>query len=196
MTSDTVQAPVRNPVHRASPLTVGTIVFLASECMFFSALFAVYFTVRALHGDPWPPSGETLHWERALLFTSLLVISSGTMQLAVRAIQAGNVRRFRQWVGVTVTLGVAFLFHQFAIEWQDVPFTVTSDVFGSLFFFMTGFHGAHVTGGLLAMSVLLGRSGAARFGHDDTPSVEVVSYYWHFVDVVWLLMFAILFFVH
>lgn len=188
-------ASSRHPVHRASSLTVGTIIFLASECMFFSALFAIYFTLRALHVGPWPPIGSELEWHRALVFTVLLVASSATMQLGVRALARGNIQLFRKWVVVTVVLGVAFLFHQFAIEWRDVPFTPQSDVFGSLFFYMTGFHGAHVSGGLIAMAVLLGRSGAARFSSADLPSVEVVSYYWHFVDVVWVIMFSVLFFV-
>lgn len=193
--TSTVDAPKqREPIHRASPLTVGTIVFLASECMFFSGLFAVYFTLRALHVGEWPPPGDHLEWQQALVFTILLVLSSATMQIAVRAIAVGDVRRFRKWVGLTMVLGIAFLFNQFALEWPHVPFTATSDAFGSLFFTMTGFHGAHVTGGILAMAVLLARSGASRFGSRDLPSVEVVSYYWHFVDVVWVLMFGVLFF--
>lgn len=185
----------RSAVHRSSPLTVGTIVFLASECMFFSALFAIYFTLRSLHVGPWPPEGDELHWHRALIFTLLLVSSSATMQMAVRAIAAGRKIAFRRWIWLTVALGVAFLFNQFALEWREVPFTPASDAFGSLFFMMTGFHGAHVSGGLFAMAVLLGRSGAKRFGSRDLPSVEVVSYYWHFVDVVWVIMFSVLFFV-
>jgi cytochrome c oxidase subunit 3 len=184
----------RPPIHRASPLTVGTIVFLASECMFFSGLFAVYFTLRSLHDGPWPPAGDHLEWQVSLAFTILLVASSGTMQMAVRAIARNNKKAFRYWVAATMVLGVLFLFNQWALEWPHVPFSATSDAFGSLFFTMTGFHGAHVTGGILAMAVILARSGASRFGSEDLPSVEVVSYYWHFVDVVWVLMFGVLFF--
>lgn len=193
-TSPTTTAVPRQPIHRASPLTVGTIVFLASECMFFSGLFAVYFTLRALHTGPWPPEGDELEWQRALVFTLLLVASSGTMQMAVRAIAANRKKAFRWWVGATMTLGVLFLFNQWGLEWPEVPFSASSDAFGSLFFTMTGFHGAHVSGGILAMAVILARSGASRFGSEDLPAVEVVSYYWHFVDVVWVLMFGVLFF--
>jgi cytochrome c oxidase subunit 3 len=162
--------------------------------MFFSGLFAVYFTLRELHVGPWPPEGDELEWHRALVFTALLVLSSGTMQMAVRAIARNDKKHFRLWVAATMVLGIAFLFNQWALEWPEVPFSVSSDAFGSLFFTMTGFHGAHVTGGILAMSVILARSGASRFGSEDLPSVEVVSYYWHFVDVVWVLMFGVLFF--
>lgn len=194
--SSTTVAPPRPPIHRASPLTVGTIVFLASECMFFSALFAVYFTLRALHVGVWPPEGDELEWWwRSITFTALLVCSSGTMQMAVRAIAANNKKSFRLWIAATMVLGIAFLSNQFGLEWPEVPFSPSSDAFGSLFFTMTGFHGAHVTGGILAMAVLLARSGATRFGSEDLPAVEVVSYYWHFVDIVWVIMFGVLFFV-
>lgn len=181
-------------VHRASPLTVGTIVFLASECMFFSGLFASYFTLREISTGPWPPPDVHLPVVRAGIFTTLLVFSSVTMQLAVRAIARGNKDAFRRWVIATAILGIAFIGNQ-AVEWMEAPFSASSHAFGSLFFTMTGFHGAHVTGGIIAMAVLLGRAGMSRFGKADLPSVEVVSYYWHFVDVVWVIMFSILFFI-
>ena len=194
--STPIARPVpRPPVHRASPLTVGTIVFLASECMFFSALFAIYFTLRAINVGPWPPEGVDLPIPRALIFTLLLVASSGTMQMAVRAIARNHKKNFRRWMVASAILGIAFLTNQLGFEWREATFTPSSHAFGSLFFTMTGFHAAHVTGGILAMAVMLGRSGATRFGARDLPSVEVVSYYWHFVDVVWVIMFSVIFFV-
>ena len=162
--------------------------------MFFSGLFATYFTLRAINLGPWPPDGAELEWQRALVFTALLVSSSGTMQMGVRAVARGDKPAFRRWTILTAVLGLAFLGNQ-AVEWTTAPFSASSHAFGSLFFTMTGFHGAHVTGGILAMAVLLGRSGAKRFGTASLPTVEVVSYYWHFVDVVWVIMFSILFFV-
>lgn len=168
--------------------------FLASECMFFSGLFATYFTLREITPGEWPPHDVHLPVVRAAIFTTLLVLSSGTMQMAVRAIAREDKVAFRRWVIATAVLGLAFLTNQ-AFEWSEAEFSVSSHPFGSLFFTMTGFHGAHVSGGIIAMAVLLGRSGARRFsGHRDLPSVEVVSYYWHFVDVVWVIMFAVLFF--
>jgi len=170
--------------------------------MFFGALFATYFTMRAITAGPWPPEGaEIPEIARALTFTVLLVASSGTMQMAVRAIARDNKVAFKRWVVFTVILGAAFVINQ-GLEWQSLAanenghgFTAASHAYGSAFFTLTGFHGAHVTGGLLAMAVLLGRAGSTRFGEKDLPAVEVVSYYWHFVDVVWVVMFAILFFV-
>lgn len=185
----------RAAVHRASPLTVGTIIFLASECMFFSGLFATYFTLKAISSTPWPPGDVHFEIPRALVFTGLLVSSSFTMQMAVRAIAAGNKTSFQRWVVLTAILGTSFIANQLGYEWRETDFTYSSHAFGSLFFTMTGFHAFHVTCGILAMAVLLGRSGVKRFGRDDLPAVEVVSYYWHFVDVVWVIMFTVLFFV-
>ena len=166
--------------------------WLASELMFFSGLFAAYFTLRAASRDPWPPEGVHLEVELAAAFTGLLVLSSGTMQLAVRALERDDRAAFRRWIVVTVLLAVAFLANQ-GREWTEATFDLGDHAFGSSFFVMTGFHGLHVTGGVVAMFLLLGRAASPRFGKADVPAAEVVSYYWHFVDVVWILMFATLF---
>src|SRR5437588_783426 len=96
-----------------------------------------------------------------------------------------DVARLRRWVLVTFLFGGAFVANQ-AREWATLDFHVDSHAFGSAFYLMTGFHGLHVIGGLAAMLVLLLRAGDKRFGAADAPVVEVVSYYWHFVDVVWI----------
>jgi len=142
------------------------VVWLASELMFFSGLFAAYFTLRAASTGPWPPVGVDLSVLVSGLFTLVLVVSSGTMQLAV----ANQAR-----------------------EWATLDFRIDSHAFGSAFYLMTGFHGLHVIGGLAAMLVLLLRANDRRFDAGETPSVEVVSYYWHFVDVVWVGLWATLF---
>ena len=183
---------IDRPLDRPSVLTVGTVVWLASELMFFSGLFAAYFTLRAAATDAWPPAGVELDVPVSGLFTLLLVLSSGTMQLAVRAIEHGRVARFRHWMLVTLLLGGVFVANQ-AREWATLDFHVDSHAFGSAFYLMTGFHGLHVIGGLAAMLVLLLRASDRRFDAGQTPSVEVVSYYWHFVDVVWIGLWATLF---
>ncbi|MCA1691119.1 MAG: heme-copper oxidase subunit III [Acidimicrobiales bacterium] len=192
-------------VARRPPLlAVGTIVWLASELMFFSGLFAAYFTLRATARGPWPPEGVELEATVAGVFTLILLASSGTIQLAVRAITAGDRRRFCRWLLVTMALAIVFLVNQ-GREWSAAEFAIDSHSFGSAFFVMTGFHGLHVAGGVAAMAVLLGRaatpgperpserSGRSKFGADDAPAVEVVSFYWHFVDVVWVGLYATLF---
>jgi cytochrome c oxidase subunit 3 len=173
-------------------LNVGTVVWLSSELMFFSGLFAAYFTLRAAATGPWPPPGVHLEVPVSAAFTAVLVGSSVTMQLAVRAVARGDVPVFRRWVLVTLVLGGLFVANQ-AREWATLDFQVDTHAFGSAFYLMTGFHGLHVIGGLAAMLVLLLRAGHRGFGVGDTPAVEVVSYYWHFVDVVWVALWATLF---
>jgi cytochrome c oxidase subunit III len=184
--------PIDRSLDRPSALTVGTVVWLASELMFFSGLFAAYFTLRAAATGPWPPSGVDLNVPVSGLFTLVLVLSSGTMQLAVRAIEHGRVAVFRRWVLATLLLGGMFVANQ-AREWATLNFHVDSHAYGSAFYLMTGFHGLHVIGGLVAMLVLLLRASNPRFDAGEAPSVEVVSYYWHFVDVVWIGLWATLF---
>ena len=175
-------------------LAVGTIVWLASELMFFSGLFAAYFTLRASHHGPWSPEGTDLNARVAGLFTLVLMASSGTIQLAIRALTQGDRRRFQGWVLVTMALALVFLANQ-GREWVDANFSASSHSFGSAFYVMTGFHGLHVLGGVVAMAFLVGRAMAPRFGagENDVAAAEVVSYYWHFVDVVWIGLFVTLF---
>jgi len=181
------------PAHDRTPvLTVGTVVWLASELMFFSGLFAAYFTLRATAEGDWPPSDVELEVLTSGLFTLGLVLSSGTMQLAVRAIARGRLPAFRGWLAATLVLAAAFIANQ-AHEWSSLEFHADTHAYGSAFYVMTGFHGIHVIGGMLAMVLLLGRAGSRRFGAADLPAVEMVSYYWHFVDVVWIGLWATLF---
>jgi len=186
-------ASVEHPIGPRPPiLAVGTVVWLASELMFFSGLFAAYFTLRATAKGPWPPEGVELNARVAGLFTLALVASSGTVQLAVRALVKGDRARFRRWLIVTMVLAMVFLGNQ-AREWATATFKTSSNTFGSAFYVMTGFHGLHVLGGVVAMLVLVARASSPRFGAADAPAAEVVSYYWHFVDVVWIALYATLF---
>jgi cytochrome c oxidase subunit 3 len=181
------------PTHDRTPvLTVGTVVWLASELMFFSGLFAAYFTLRATAEGDWPPSDVELEVVTSGLFTLGLVLSSGTMQLAVRAIARNRLPAFRGWLVATLVLAAAFIANQ-AHEWSSLEFHADTHSYGSAFYVMTGFHGIHVIGGMLAMLLLLGRAGSRRFGAGELPAVEMVSYYWHFVDVVWIGLWATLF---
>jgi cytochrome c oxidase subunit 3 len=184
-------APAGTTSRREALLTVGTIVWLSSELMFFSGLFAAYFTLRAATAV-WPPKGVNLDTTSATLATIVLVISSGTMQLAVKAIDRDDRRVFLRWLGVTFVLGTLFILSQVR-DWGRLGFGVGSHAYGSAFYLMTGFHGLHVIGGLLAMVIMAGRATSPRFGVEDRPSVEVLSYYWHFVDVVWIALWATIF---
>jgi cytochrome c oxidase subunit 3 len=198
-TSAARRAPAHSS-HRPNTVSVGTIVWLSSELMFFAALFAMYFTIRSVNvsqGNPWPP----VHLDRpyAAVNTLILVLSSVTCQIGVFAAEKGNVKSLRFWFLVTLIMGAVFDAGQ-GYEYTNLilhdglTFSAHSPVMGayaSVFYLTTGFHGLHVFGGLVAFVFMLGRTYAAkRFTHEQAVSAIVVSYYWHFVDVVWIGLFA------
>ncbi len=166
-------------------------VWLASELMFFGGLFASYFTIRA-ETPEWPPAGVELEVWRDGIFTVILVASSFTMQFAARHLEKNDRRLARRWIIATLVLGFVFLGNQI-VEWYELPFTGTTHAYGSLFFSMTGFHGFHVLLGLVAMVGLLGRIAGPGPDPGDGHAAEVITFYWHFVDVVWIALFAIIF---
>jgi cytochrome c oxidase subunit 3 len=174
-------------------VSVGTIVWLASELMFFAGLFAMYFTARARATDGWPPAPTHLDVPYALVFTLILVASSVTCQFGVFAAESGNVYGLRRWFTITFVMGLAFVLGQ-ANEYRMLvtheETTISSSTFGSVFFLTTGFHALHVIGGLVAFIFVLLRSTMGRFTPAQATAAIVVSYYWHFVDVVWVGLFA------
>ena len=172
-------------------LVVGIVLFLGSELMFFASLFGTYFTLRASNGPSWVPAEIKVNAYRTI-FTSILVASSGTMQMAVRSAKRRNVPAMRRWIWLSLAMGGAFLGGQ-AHEWAELPFRVSSDSYGSTFYAMTGFHGLHVLAGLIVMLVIVGRAAAGAYDRGEHASVEVGGYYWHFVDVVWIGLFTTLF---
>ncbi|RCV54141.1 cytochrome B [Marinitenerispora sediminis] len=182
-------------------MSVGTIVWLANELMFFAALFAMYYTIRSVtKGDPslgeWPSVHLNVPW--ALGITVILVASSFTAQAGVIAAERGDVRKLRKWFFISFFMGLIFVLGQ-AYEYYELivheGLTLQSDAYGSMFYLTTGFHGLHVIGGLIAFLIMLGRTYAAkRFTHQQATSAIVVSYYWHFVDVVWIALFATIYF--
>jgi len=185
-------SPLQGPA--LSPLAVGVVVWLASELMFFAGLFAAYFTLRSINAPDWPPEGVELETLRTGLATVVLVASSFTMHLAVHAVRHpadGGSRRAITWLGVTALLGALFLSNQ-VVEYAQASFQIDDHSYGSVFYLMTGFHGLHVLGGLLFMGAVAWAVRGGPQGSDvpALPTVEVCSYYWHFVDVVWVAMFA------
>ena len=171
---------------------LGMVLFIASEVMFFGGLFGAYFTIRSA-ATQWPPEG-TPHLEAwyAAILTTILVSSSVTMQLGVWAIRKNDQRRLLLWLAVTLVLGLAFLAGQ-ANEYRmliEEGMTLSSGVFGSTFFTLTGFHGAHVAGGACFILIVLLRARSGQFTARYHDTVEMASYYWHFVDVVWLGLFS------
>ncbi|WP_055485541.1 heme-copper oxidase subunit III [Streptomyces sp. WMMB 322] len=182
-------------VNRPNLTSVGTIIWLSSELMFFAALFAMYFTLRSVTGaDFWKEHADSLNVPFSAVNTTILVLSSLTCQLGVFAAERGDVKKLRGWFIITFVMGAVFIGGQ-VFEYTELVekdgITLSSDPYGSVFYLTTGFHGLHVTGGLIAFLLLLGRTYAAkRFTHQQATAAIVVSYYWHFVDVVWIGLFA------
>jgi cytochrome c oxidase subunit 3 len=194
---------MRPALERPTRVAVGTIVWLSSELMFFAALFAIYYTLRATTPDLWDERTLLLELPLASINTTILVLSSVTCQLGVWAAERGQVGRMgglfqvskwglREWFVVTYIMGAVFVagqVYEYAVLWSE-GLTLSSDPYGSIFYMATGIHGMHVTGGLIAFLFVLGRTYMARrFTHEQATSAIVVSYYWHFVDVVWIGLF-------
>ncbi|WP_344529233.1 heme-copper oxidase subunit III [Streptomyces albiaxialis] len=181
-------------VNRPNLTSVGTIIWLSSELMFFAALFAMYFTLRSVTGaEYWKEHADVLNLPFSATNTTILVLSSLTCQLGVFAAERGDVKKLRAWFIVTFVMGAIFIGGQ-VFEYTELVkegTSLSSGPYGSVFYLTTGFHGMHVTGGLIAFLFVLGRTYAAkRFTHHQATAAIVVSYYWHFVDVVWIGLFA------
>lgn len=191
---------------------LGMLLFITSEVMFFAGLFAAYFSIRANFIDAdgvkrWPPAefADTLDPFRLfthagdlnliLPATVILVISSFTCQLGVWAIRRNDRRGFTRNIAATLVLGIVFLLLQ-AYDYGvliNEGMTLGSGTFGTTYFTLTGFHGAHVFGGVIMLSVVMYRGMAGQFSARHHDAVEATSLYWHFVDVVWILLFSILY---
>ena len=181
-------------LNRPNLVSVGTIVWLSSELMFFAGLFAIYFTARAQNPPDatWPPEPTHLNVPYALVVTIILVASSFTCQFGVFAAERGDVFGLRRWYLLTLVMGTVFVLGQ-AYEYYELVHegtTLASSAYGTVFFLTTGFHGLHVIGGLVAFVFVLIRSAMGRFTPAQATSAIVVSYYWHFVDVVWVGLFV------
>lgn len=208
---------------RPDMVAVGTIVWLASELMFFSALFAAYFSLRNVTtASPDANLNQMWHWGSehfmndwfgvhapwfSIVNTTVLVLSSFTCQAGVFAAEKGRVGRtgsllnvgqwgLREWYTLTFLMGAFFLGGQ-AFEYANLAsegFIPATNSYTSAFFVATGFHGLHVLGGLVAFLLMLGRTYLARtFTHEQAVHAIVTSYYWHFVDVVWIVLFAVIY---
>ena len=170
-----------------NPLPVGVIVWLSSELMFFAGLFAAYFTLRSAN-DVWPTPQAELDEVRAAIFTLVLIVSSLTMHRSVVAAEHGDRDGALRWLAATFVLGLAFVLNQLA-EYLTLGFGIDTDAYGSIFWLLTGFHWLHVVAGLVLMLAL------ARIAWPGTRAPlgvhhQVVGYYWHFVDVVWVGVFV------
>ena len=182
-----MEAGVRGRQREAEPLLFGTILFLASETLFFGGLFAAYFTLRA-QTSPWPPVGDNLDIIPPLIGTALLLTSSFTLEMGIFAARRGALSRLKVWTLATMSLGILFLGAEL-YDWMHLDFGISTDAYGTMYFALTGFHLLHVVAGLLLMTVLLGRLGQGAYRDGKVAAPEAISYYWHFVDAVWVFLF-------
>ncbi len=184
------------PANRPNLVSIGTIVWLSSELMFFAALFAMYFTLRAVNPELWAAETELLNIPCASINPTILDLSSVTCQLGVVAAERGDVKGLRRWFIITFLMGSVFIGGQ-VWEYAELVhegLTLSSSAYGSAFYLTTGFHGLHVTGGLIAFLFVLATTYVAkRFTHDQATRAIVTSYYWHFVDVVWIALFFMIY---
>lgn len=185
---------------RAAGLThtgLATAIFLASEAQFFLALILAFFFLRVEADPARLTGGDLLDTGRAGVFTILLVLSSGTYVLAERAHRRGNRRGLRLWLAATLLLGLLFLANQ-ALEYRGLwgdGITFESNLFGTQFYTLTGLHFLHVSAGAVMLAILLG---FALFGQEHEPgngAMQPIGYYWHFVDVVWVILFTVVYLV-
>jgi cytochrome c oxidase subunit 3 len=182
---------MRSVAVRAHPLVFGTVVFLASESMLFAALLAAYYYLRGMT-VPWPPAGAELNVAAMAIGTLLLGAGSVTMTIAQIAATRGERRVARAMLVATIALAVAFL----ALEWDDwsnANFAIGDSAYGTIYYVLTGTHFAHVLAGAILLAAVAIFLRLPAFTRDHFAAVEAVAYYWHFVFVVWLALFATIF---
>ena len=189
MTSTTTQAELE--LHPKHNLT-GFIIFLCSESVIFLAFFSGYALLKTSALDWLPPGVEGLEWKMPLVNTVVLVSSSGTIALAEHFKAKENMALFRGFWLLSMAMGAYFLFGQ-AIEWGGLKFGFTSGTFGGTFYLLTGFHGLHVATGILLMGLMLVKSFIPGNYAGGEQGVQATSLFWHFVDVIWIILFLLIY---
>jgi len=184
--------PAESPLTPESWGKLGMWVFLAADAMSFGGLLAAYGALR--YGDPtWPRPSSILGIQLTALMTFLLVCSSVTMVEALAGIRHGNQGKLRRFLFLTILGGVIFLTLQ-AFEWNKLIFhegqSIRKNLFGATFFILTGFHGMHVFSGVVYLSVILTRGLLGKYSAERNSEVEIAALYWHFVDLIWILVFT------
>jgi cytochrome c oxidase subunit 3 len=184
--------PAYHESARIDQTVLGILLFILSEIMLFASFFAAYFFIRVVTGpETWPPPGVELPVLIAGINTVVLISSSFTVHYALEAIRKGNHNGLKLGLVLTWLLGATFLFIQIN-EYIHIGFTPRDGAFGSIFFSLTGLHGAHVFIGLLLLTFATLRAFRGHFGpaQKDHLGVEVPGIYWHFVDIMWIIVFA------
>jgi cytochrome c oxidase subunit 3 len=181
------------PIHyssRISPPIVGIFLFIGSEIMLFGSFFTVYFFDRVVnHTHPWPPTPFERPVFVAAVNTLILVTSSFTMHWATQSVKKGNRAGLQAGMVLTFLLGLTFLLTQ-VIEYHRIGFNTSDESFAATFFGLTGLHGCHVAIGLTILLAITIRSFRGHFSPEHHHGVEIGGIYWHFVDVMWIIVYV------
>ena len=183
--------PPANRSSRLDPSLLGMFLFIASEAMLFGAFFTAYFFVRVVNpdADPWPLPPYELPKFVAGVNTAILLTSSFTMHWALQSIKRDNRAGLKAGLVLTFVMGLSFLLTQM-IEYAHVGFNPSDGAFGTIFFGLTGLHGAHVFVGLTLLAMVVVRSFRGHYSPEEHRGVEVPGIYWHFVDVMWVVVYS------
>jgi cytochrome c oxidase subunit 3 len=181
--------PAANQSSRVEPQFLGMLLFIISEIMLFGAFFTAYFFIRVVAGDDWPAKGEELPVAIAGVNTAILLSSSFTMHWALEGARTGNRRAMRIGLLTTLLLGTTFLCVQIN-EYFHVGFAISENAQSSIFYGLTGLHGAHVFVGLTLLSFATIRAFRGHFTEKEHRGVEIPGIYWHFVDVMWIIVYS------
>jgi cytochrome c oxidase subunit III len=180
--------PPANRSSRVDPQMLGMLLFIISEIMVFGAFFTAYFFIRVVNGDQWPAEGTELPKLVAGINTAILVSSSFTLHWAESCIKSDNRRGLQVGIFTTFMLGLTFLFIQIN-EYVHIGFAPQDHAQGTIFYGLTGLHGAHVFIGLTLLAMVTIRAFRGHFSATSHRGVEVPGIYWHFVDVMWLVVY-------
>jgi cytochrome c oxidase subunit 3 len=181
--------PPANRSSRVDSSLLGMYLFIISEIMVFGAFFTAYFFIRVVGGAEWPAAGTELPKLIAGVNTAILLSSSGTMHFALEAAKAGNRNGLKLGILTTFLLGATFLFIQIN-EYVHIGFSPSDSAQASVFYGLTGLHGAHVTVGLTLLAFTTIRAFKGHFTPEDHRGVEIPGIYWHFVDVMWVVVYT------
>jgi cytochrome c oxidase subunit 3 len=181
--------PLAHQSSRVEAGMLGMFLFIASEIMLFGSFFTAYFFVRVVNGTPWPTPPFHLPVFVALVNTCILVTSSFTIHWATQSIKRGNRAGLQAGLVLTFLMGLTFLLTQM-IEYARVGFATHDGAFGTVFYCLTGLHGAHVFVGLSILFFMTMRAFRGHFSAEAHHGVEIGGIYWHFVDVMWIVVYA------
>ncbi len=173
---------------RVEPQLLGMLLFIVSEVMIFGAFFTMYFFIRVARGDPWPAPGQEIPTLPVLINTLVLLSSSVTLHWAQTSIKNDNRLGLKAGILSTFLLGITFLFLQ-VNEYIHLGYAPHDSAQGSIFYGLTGLHGAHVCIGLLLLGMVTVRAFRGHYSPHEHRGVEVPGIYWHFVDVMWLIVY-------